>query len=149
MTSSTDPSPGLAGASSGELTGNPAPAVIEPAGLGDEDMCAIGCVDPVRAGRALLSLPPEAVTERAARLLRVLGDPTRLRIVRALASEELCVCDLATLMGQSQSTISHSLRALRQMRLVRYRRVGKIAYYSVDDAHVADISAFALEHVRE
>lgn len=82
-------------------------------------------------------------------MLRVLGDPTRLTIVRALAAEELCVCDLATLIGQSQSTISHSLRALRQMRLVRYRKDGKIAYYSVDDAHVSDISALALMHVRE
>ena len=73
----------------------------------------------------------------------------RLKIVRALATEELCVCDLATLLGQSQSTISHSLRALRQMRLVRYRKAGKIAYYTVDDTHVADISALALAHARE
>ena len=82
-------------------------------------------------------------------MLRVLGDPTRLTIVRALATAELCVCDLATLIGLSQSTVSHSLRALRQMRLVRYRKDGKIAYYSVDDLHVADISVLALAHVSE
>lgn len=80
-------------------------------------------------------------------MLRVLGDATRFKIVRALAAEELCVCDLAALLGHSQSTISHSLRALRRMRLVRYRRAGKIAYYSVDDAHVAEVGALALAHV--
>ena len=111
--------------------------------------CQVQCVDPARVERARTALPSDDLIARAASILRVLGDPTRLTIVRALATEELCVCDLAALTGQSQSTISHSLRALRQMRLVRYRRSGKIAYYAVDDAHVADVSAIALAHVGE
>jgi DNA-binding transcriptional ArsR family regulator len=84
-----------------------------------------------------------------AETFRVLGDPTRLRIVFALSREELCVCDLATLLGVSQSVVSHSLRALRQMRLVRYRKVGKIAYYALDDEHIASLVGEGFRHVEE
>ena len=87
--------------------------------------------------------------ERAADTFKILGDPTRLRLVHALAREELCVCDLAMLLDQSQSTVSHSLRSLRQMRLVRYRKVGKIAYYTLDDEHIARLVGVAFEHVEE
>jgi ArsR family transcriptional regulator len=85
----------------------------------------------------------------AAEMLRVLGDPTRLRIARALATEELCVCDIAALLGLSQPTVSHSLRALRQLRLVRYRKVGKIAYYALDDAHIVQLLTSGLAHAAE
>lgn len=80
---------------------------------------------------------------------RVLGDPTRLRIVHALSGGELCVCDLANVLGASQSTVSHSLRALRQLRLVRYRKEGKIAYYAIDDAHIASLVTQGFRHVEE
>ena len=80
---------------------------------------------------------------------RVLGDPTRLRIVYALSRQELCVCDLANVLGASQSVVSHSLRALRQMRLVRYRREGKIAYYALDDAHIVSLVTQGFRHVAE
>lgn len=89
------------------------------------------------------------VVMQAADAFKVLGDPTRLRIVHALSRDELCVCDIANLLEQSQSTVSHSLRALRQLRLVRCRKVGKIAYYSVDDEHIARLVAVAFEHVEE
>lgn len=84
-----------------------------------------------------------------AETFRVLGDPTRLRIVYALSRAELCVCDLANVLGASQSVVSHSLRALRQMRLVRYRRAGKVAYYALDDAHIASLVAEGFRHVAE
>lgn len=84
-----------------------------------------------------------------AETFRVLGDPTRLRIAFALSREELCVCDLATVIGASQSVVSHSLRSLRQMRLVRYRKAGKIAYYTLDDAHIASLLAEGFRHVEE
>lgn len=113
------------------------------------DLCDVRCVDADRVGRARAALPDDETVSRAAWMLRVLGDATRLKIVRALATEELCVCDLATLLQQSQSTISHSLRSLRQMRLVRYRRAGKVAYYAVEDAHVADVAALVFAHVQE
>jgi DNA-binding transcriptional ArsR family regulator len=80
---------------------------------------------------------------------KALGDPTRLRLVAALATEELCVCDLATLLGVSQSAVSHSLRTLRDLRLVRFRRSGKIAYYTLDDAHIATLLAEGVRHVEE
>jgi ArsR family transcriptional regulator, lead/cadmium/zinc/bismuth-responsive transcriptional repressor len=109
----------------------------------------VRCVDERtvrRAQRALKS--PEAVADLA-ETFRVLGDPTRLRIAFALSSEELCVCDLAALLGTSQSVVSHSLRALRQMRLVRYRKDGKIAYYSLDDEHIATLIRDGFRHVEE
>lgn len=92
--------------------------------------------------------PSESVGALA-ETFKVLGDPTRLRISSALAQEELCVCDLATLLGVSQSVVSHSLRALRQMRLVRYRREGKIAYYALDDAHIESLLAEGFRHIEE
>jgi DNA-binding transcriptional ArsR family regulator len=80
---------------------------------------------------------------------RVLGDPTRLRIVDALSRHELCVCDLALTVSASQSTVSHSLRALRQMRLVRYRKEGKIAYYALNDATIAQLLWLVFQHAQE
>jgi ArsR family transcriptional regulator len=94
-------------------------------------------------------MPTAATVVTLAETFRVLGDPTRLKLVAALAQEELCVCDLATLLGASQSAVSHSLRALRQLRLVRYRKVGKIAYYSLDDAHIGRLLTEGVRHVQE
>lgn len=90
----------------------------------------------------------EAVADLA-ETFRVLGDPTRLRIVFALSREELCVCDLANVIDASQSVVSHSLRALRQMRLVRYRKQGKIAYYALDDTHIGALLDEGFRHVEE
>jgi ArsR family transcriptional regulator, lead/cadmium/zinc/bismuth-responsive transcriptional repressor len=80
---------------------------------------------------------------------RVLGDPTRVRILDALAGGELCVCDIAELAGISESAVSHQLRLLRGMRLVRPRRAGRLVYYSVDDQHIIDLLNQALTHVEE
>lgn len=114
-----------------------------------DDLCEVQCVD-ARKVRSVRRLAREADDVRlVADTFRVLGDPTRLRIVDALAHHELCVCDLALIVGASQSTVSHSLRALRQMRLVRYRKEGTIAYYSLDDDHVAPLLQLAFEHATE
>lgn len=80
---------------------------------------------------------------------RVLGDPTRVRILDALADGELCVCDIAELAGISESAVSHQLRLLRGMRLVRPRRAGRLVYYSLDDQHIIDLLEQALTHVEE
>ena len=82
-------------------------------------------------------------------IFKVLGDPTRLKIVLALAKEELCVCDLATLINLSVSAISHQLRLLRNLRLVKYRKSGKMVYYMLDDDHIESIINQALIHIRE
>ena len=84
-----------------------------------------------------------------AQTFKVLGDPNRVRITWALATQELCVCDLAALLGMSQSAVSHSLRALRQLRLVGYRRAGAIAYYKLEDGHIAHLLAEGFRHIEE
>ncbi|MDX1624742.1 MAG: metalloregulator ArsR/SmtB family transcription factor [Gemmatimonadota bacterium] len=80
---------------------------------------------------------------------QILSNPTRLRIVEALAGRELCVCDLAAVVGGTPSAVSHHLRQLRQMRLVAYRRDGRMAYYRLDDEHVERLLEIGLQHVRE
>lgn len=118
-------------------------------GGNNSPVCEIEVIDRVKVERARQALPPSERLETLAETLRALGDPTRLLIVTALATEELCVCDIAMLVGVSRSAVSHSLRTLRQLRLVRYRKVGKIAYYSLDDGHVADLVRDGLQHVEE
>lgn len=84
-----------------------------------------------------------------AELFKVFSDPTRLRILNALAETELCVCDLSAALDMSQSSISHQLSVLRRARLVRPRRDGKIVFYALDDAHVGDILRVASDHLVE
>lgn len=132
-------------------------AVTEPTGapaLGvgpyaDDDRCEIRCVDQAKVARVRALAAPAATLATFAETFKALGDPTRLRLLTALALEELCVCDLATLVDVSESAVSHSLRTLRQLRLVRYRKAGKIAYYSLDDEHVGRLISEGLIHVGE
>ena len=93
-------------------------------------------------------LTPRTV-EGLAETFRVLGDPTRVRILDALSSGELCVCDIASLVGISESAVSHQLRLLRGMRLVRPRRAGRQVYYAVDDHHILELLKQAMTHVEE
>lgn len=95
----------------------------------------------------------EILSVEQARLLaatfQVLGDPTRVRIVHALSLSELCTSDLAGLVGMSESAVSHQLRTLRQLHVVRSRREGKLVYYSLDDDHVRRLFQQGLEHSLE
>jgi ArsR family transcriptional regulator len=86
--------------------------------------------------------------EAVARLFQLLADPTRARLLFALAQEELCVCDLATIVGRSRPAVSHQLRLLRDLKLVRYRRQGKMAYYVLDDDHVRRLILDGLSHAQ-
>lgn len=113
------------------------------------DVCEVECLHPERVNRVREKLKPAETITALAETFRVLGDPTRISIVWALSMEELCVCDLANLLGMSQSAVSHSLRALRQLRLVRFRKVGKIAYYTLDDDHIVNLLAEGTRHVEE
>ena len=113
------------------------------------EACEVEFVDEQRVRRAARAMKPPAAVAALAELFKVLGDPTRIRIAHALSREELCVCDIANLLGVSQSAASHSLRALRQMKLVRFRREGKIAYYALDDEHVARLLDDGFRHVEE
>ena len=84
-----------------------------------------------------------------AETFRVLGDPTRVRILDALSGGEVCVCDIASIAGISESAVSHQLRLLRSRRLVRPRRAGRMVFYSLDDHHIIELLRQALTHVQE
>ena len=107
---------------------------------------AVVHMDEVRAARA--ALPPVPSLAALGEMFAALGDPTRLRIVAALAERELCVCDLAASVGHSESAVSHHLRLLRSLGLVRPRRQGRLVYYALDDVHVTALYNQALDHVR-
>jgi DNA-binding transcriptional ArsR family regulator len=94
-----------------------------------------------------MAAPESAVA--LAETFRLLGDPTRVRLLDALAAGELCVCDLATLLDHTVSAVSHQLRLLRGLRLVRARREGRMVFYSLDDHHIHDLLAQARGHVEE
>ena len=112
-------------------------------------LCSETVVDFNKVRRVQKDLPPGSEISNLAETFKILGDPTRLRIVLALAKEELCVCDLATLFELSVSAISHQLRLLRSMKLVKYRKAGKMVYYSLDDEHIEAVIRLAQTHVRE
>lgn len=95
------------------------------------------------------NMPKEEKLCNLAELFKALGDSTRVKILYALLNAEMCVCDIAALLGMTQSAISHQLRVLKQSRLVKYRREGKIVYYSLDDEHVKNIFDQGLIHISE
>ena len=103
-----------------------------------------GAVDQVRQ-----VLPPDEVLSDLADLFKIFGDSTRIKILYALLRSELCVCDIADLLGLTQSAISHQLRALKNARLVKSRREGKTVFYALADDHVKTIIDQGLEHVSE
>jgi DNA-binding transcriptional ArsR family regulator len=104
-------------------------------------------IDGERVRAALPHLLAEEGAARLAETFKALSDPTRLRIVSLLAGAELCVYDLAAVLGMGQSAVSHQLRTLRDLRLVRWRRDGRQVFYTLDDEHVADLFRRGLEHV--
>lgn len=94
-------------------------------------------------------IPDEDLLYDVAELFKIFGDSTRIRILSALLEEELCVCDICSLLSMTKSAVSHQLRILRQTKLVKNRRSGKEVYYSLADDHVASIINLALEHAKE
>lgn len=95
------------------------------------------------------SIPNEEVLFDLAEFFKVFGDSTRIRIICALFESEMCVCDLSALLGVSQSAISHQLRTLKSARLVKFRRDGKVIYYSLADEHIKHIFDEGLNHIKE
>jgi ArsR family transcriptional regulator, lead/cadmium/zinc/bismuth-responsive transcriptional repressor len=114
-----------------------------------DDACDVfhGSSEQMRAVRQ--ALIPAALAGALAETFRALGDPTRVRILDALSRAELCVCDIATLLSLGESAVSHQLRLLRSLRLVRSRRAGRMVFYALDDAHIVRLFAQGLEHVEE
>jgi len=93
------------------------------------------------------TIPDEGKLYDLADLFKVFGDSTRIKIICALFQSEMCVCDIAALLGMNQSAISHQLRVLKQARLVKFRKDGKVVYYSLDDEHVKKIFDQGLAHI--
>jgi DNA-binding transcriptional ArsR family regulator len=102
-----------------------------------------------RVDEAAEILPPQRDLENLGEFFKVLTDPTRLKILYALGSGELCVFDLSVSVGAGVSSVSHHLAALKRVRLVKARRDGRIIYYSLDDDHVNTIIKYAREHLGE
>ena len=118
-------------------------------GAAETDACEVFAADAGRMARACDRLVPAATASALAETFRVLGDATRVRILDAVSYGELCVCDIATLVGMSESAVSHQLRLLRTMRLVKARRSGRMVFYTLDDHHIIDLFAQGLRHVQE
>jgi DNA-binding transcriptional ArsR family regulator len=113
------------------------------------DVCEVFHADAGRVAEVRAALPDAATVDALAETFRTLGDPTRVRLLSALSGGELCVCDLATLLGVSESAVSHQLRLLRSLRLVRARREGRMVFYRLDDDHIVRLLAQGREHIEE
>jgi DNA-binding transcriptional ArsR family regulator len=94
-------------------------------------------------------MPDESALFDLAELFKIFGDSTRIKILYVLFESEMCVCDIAQLLGMTQSAISHQLQVLKKSKLVRYRREGKAIIYSLDDEHVRAILGQGMEHISE
>lgn len=116
--------------------------------MGDE-FCECDLVHKTTIQAVKKKMPKEETLYDLAELFKVFGDTTRVKIISALFEAELCVCDIAELLGMSQSAISHQLRVLRQARLVKHRKEGKVVFYSLDDDHIKSIFNQGLEHILE
>jgi DNA-binding transcriptional ArsR family regulator len=117
--------------------------------LASDAACDAPHLDPSATDVRRQQLIPPAAVQALADTFRILGDPTRVRILDVLAAGELCVCDIAELVGISESAVSHQLRLLRGMRLVRPRRAGRQVYYTIDDHHIISLFQQGLRHVTE
>ena len=114
-----------------------------------DEVCDLVHLDPARVAGLRAALVTSDDVEGLADTFRALGDPTRVRILDALSHGELCVCDLAAVLGVSQSAVSHQLRLLRGLRLVRSRRDGRMIFYALDDRHIISLFKQTLRHVQE
>jgi len=112
-------------------------------------VCASDLVHEDRVVAAKAAAPDPARLAELGELFKVFADPSRLKLLYALGTGELCVCDISAALGMSQSAVSHQLAILRGARLVRYRREGKMVLYSLDDLHVGAILAVGLDHAGE
>jgi len=113
------------------------------------DVCEERCIHEETVLKVKGEMLEEDVFSHVSSDFKILGDPTRVKMLFALSQEELCVCDLSNILGLSESAISHQLRQLRNRNMVKYRREGKMAYYSLADQHVVQFLKMGVEHARE
>ena len=112
------------------------------------DLCAETIIDEDKVHQAERALLDGLSATHLAATFKALADPTRVRIVSILAQTELCVCDLAATLGMTQSAVSHQLRLMRDLRLVKSRKEGRLVYYALDDEHIRDLFQRGLEHIK-
>ncbi|OGF55602.1 MAG: hypothetical protein A2Z21_09185 [Candidatus Fraserbacteria bacterium RBG_16_55_9] len=113
------------------------------------DICDIQYVNEKQVKFAQKAMITDDIALDLAETFKILSDPTRVKIIFALSKAVLCVCDLSLLLGMQDSAVSHHLRLLRALKLVKYRREGRMAYYSLDDEHIDKLFRYGLEHVQE
>lgn len=114
----------------------------------ENDICEELCEHPQAINLAKSELIPEEQAQQVADLFKILGDTTRVKILQVLSKREMCVCDIANVIDMSQSAVSHQLRLLRTAQLVKYRKEGQNAWYSLSDNHVATLLYQGIEHVQ-
>jgi DNA-binding transcriptional ArsR family regulator len=115
----------------------------------EHDVCEVRFVNEEKVQPIRDLIDQEDTIFRLAETFKALADPTRLKILYALSHAELCVCDISCVLGASESAVSHQLRLLRAQRIVKFRRAGKMAYYSLDDKHIEQLFEMGLHHVQE
>ncbi|MEM2138323.1 MAG: metalloregulator ArsR/SmtB family transcription factor [Candidatus Anstonellaceae archaeon] len=111
--------------------------------------CDVECIDHAAVSKVKPRMLGDGLLFKTAENFQLLGDSTRIKLLHALSHHELCVCDLAYLLSMSQSAISHQLRLLRESNLVKFRRQGKIAYYSLSDRHIINVLEMGVKHALE
>ncbi len=114
----------------------------------DKLPCSGHSIDPKELDNIKNAFEIEAYVSPLSGIFKAMGDPTRLRIIYSLSISPLCVCDIATLLEMSQSSISHQLKILRDLRIVKFKRKGKLVIYSLDDDHVLKILAEGINHAK-
>ncbi len=112
-------------------------------------ICEKECVHPDKISKVMEKLLQDEELFILAEFFKVFGDSTRIKILQALAVEDMCVCDLTVLINSTQSAVSHQLRILRNTKLVKYKKVGRTVYYSLNDEHIRLILKTGIEHIRE
>ncbi len=112
-------------------------------------VCKIEIVDETKVEEAKKELENTQQILEIAEIFKLLGEPTRLKIIISLINSELCVCDLAAAIDSTVSSVSHQLRLLRNARLVKYRKEGKMVFYSIEDEHINKLVEQAKEHIEE
>jgi DNA-binding transcriptional ArsR family regulator len=114
-----------------------------------DDVCEIECIHEKAVKEVKSNMQDDDVLLEVSDNFKIFGDLTRIKIMQALYLKELCVCDLSAVLEANQSTISHQLRILRSKNLVKFRKQGKMAYYSLADDHVVKIIEMGIEHATE
>lgn len=115
----------------------------------NDEKCEVTLIHEDNVKKAINELPDDELIADLSDMFKIFGDQTRVKILMALESGELCVCDIAAVMNMSQSAISHQLRVLKQSNIVKTRREGKVVYYFISDDHVKEIFDIAMVHVQE